>query len=290
MDLPLVSVGLPIALAIVMFGLGMSLTPADFRRVATMPKAVLIALGLQLIVLPAVAFGLVVAFDLPGILAVGVMLLAASPGGTTANLYSHLFRGDVALNISLTALNSVIAVVTLPIITNFAIWYFDAGEGTVGLQFDKVVTVFAIVLVPVALGMVVRRFRHKLAERADKPVRIFSILVLAIVAIGALISEWSVIQPYLADVGWVVSLFCILSLTIGYFASKAMRLGEAQAVATAMEIGIHNTTIALTIAISVLGSIVMAVPAAVYSIAMYIFATLFGFAISRVRRRARAPQ
>lgn len=289
MESPLVSIGLPVALAIVMFGLGLSLTVGDFRRVVTMPRAVLVALGLQLLVLPAVAFGLVTVFALPRILAVGVMLLAASPGGTTANLFSHLFRGDVALNISLTALNSVIAVVTLPIITNFALWHFDAGTATVGLQFDKVVTVFAIVLVPVALGMVVRHLRETFARAADKPVRIFSILVLAVVAIGALISEWSVISPYLSQVGWVVSLFCILSLTIGYFASKGLRLGESQAVAAAMEIGIHNTTIALTIAISVLGSTTMAVPAAVYSVAMYIFATLFGLAVSR-RRGARPEE
>src|SRR5688500_12078451 len=125
----LTSVALPVALALVMFGLGLSLTVGDFARVGRSPKAVLIALALQLLVLPALCFGLVLAFDLPPLLAVGMMLLAASPGGTTANLFSHLFRGDVALNITLTAVNSLIAVVTLPLITNLAIDWFDPEDG-----------------------------------------------------------------------------------------------------------------------------------------------------------------
>ena len=128
MDSALTSVGLPLALGLVMFGLGLSLTVADFTRIARAPKAVAIALVCQIVLLPLVAFGLVRLFDLPWQLGVGMMLLAASPGGTTASLFSHLFRGDVALNISLTAINTVIAVVTLPLITSLAINY-SGGEG-----------------------------------------------------------------------------------------------------------------------------------------------------------------
>src|SRR5215217_6844223 len=117
MNSPLTTVLLPLALAIVMFGLGLSLTWGDFARIRQQPRPVLIALGCQLLLLPALCFGLVLAFRLPPALAVGMMLLAASPGGTTANLYSHLFRGDVALNVTLTAVNSVIAVVSLPLVT-----------------------------------------------------------------------------------------------------------------------------------------------------------------------------
>jgi BASS family bile acid:Na+ symporter len=169
----LTTVLLPLALALVMFGLGLSLTPADFARVGRQPKAVVIALVLQLLVLPALCFGLVLAFDLPPLLAVGMLLLAASPGGTTANLFSHLFRGDVALNITLTAVNSLVAVVTLPLITNLAIAYFDPADGgTLGLQLGKTAQVFAVVLVPVAIGMLVRRRAPGFAERMDKPVRI----------------------------------------------------------------------------------------------------------------------
>src|SRR3712207_1797316 len=137
-DSALITIGLPIALAIIMFGLGLSLTPGDFARVARSPRAVVVALVTQVVVLPLVAFALVELFDLDPLLAVGVMLLAASPGGTTANLFSHLFRGDVALNVTLTAINSVLAAVSIPLVTNLAIAHFDA-EGELGLQFAKVV-------------------------------------------------------------------------------------------------------------------------------------------------------
>ena len=284
-DSALITVGLPIALAIIMFGLGLSLTPGDFARVARSPKAVVVALVVQIAVLPAVAFGLVLAFDLDPLLAVGVMLLAASPGGTTANLFSHLFRGDVALNVTLTAINSVLAAFTIPLITNLAISYFDA-QGELGLQFAKVLQVIAIVLVPVVIGMAVRHRSTDFAARADKPVRIFSIVVLVVVAVGALLGERENLGDYVRQVGLVTALFCLASLTLGYVAARAIRLDERQAIACSMEIGIHNTTIALTIALSVLDSTEVAIPSAVYSIVMYVLATAFGFAVTKGRRTA----
>lgn len=286
-DSALISVGLPIALAIIMFGLGLSLEVADFRRVARTPRAVVVALGIQVLVLPVIAFGLVVAFDLDPLLAVGVMLLAASPGGTTANLFSHLFRGDVALNITLTAINSVLAAVTIPLVTNLAIGYFDA-EGELGLQLGKVLQVIAIVLVPVAIGMLVRRASTAFAQRADKPVRIFSIVVLVAVAVGALLGERENLADYLRDVGLVTGLLCVLSLGLGYAGARLARLDRPQAVASSMEVGIHNTTVALTIALSVLDSTEVAIPAAVYSILMYVLATAFGFLITRGADRGAA--
>lgn len=278
----LITTGLPIALAIIMFGLGLSLTPADFARVARSPRAVVGALVVQVLILPAVAFGLVLAFDLPPLLAVGVMLLAASPGGTTANLFSHLFRGDVALNISLTAINSVLAAFTIPLITNLAIGYFDA-DGELGLQFGKVLQVIAIVLIPVIIGMIVRSRWPDFAKSADKPVRIFSIVVLVAVTIGAIVGEREDIVDYLRQVGLVTALFCLISLAAGYGVALLLRLGRAQAIAASMEIGIHNTTIALTIALSVLDNVMVAIPAAVYSIVMYIIAPAFGWVVSRRR-------
>ncbi|WP_229053841.1 bile acid:sodium symporter family protein [Aeromicrobium sp. Leaf350] len=282
-DSALITTGLPIALAVIMFGLGLSLTTDDFVRVARSPKAVVVALVLQILVLPFVAFGLVTAFDLDPLLAVGVMLLAASPGGTTANLFSHLFRGDVALNVTLTAVNSVLAAVTIPLITNVAIGYFDA-DGELGLQLGKVVQVIAIVLVPVAIGMLVRSRNPAVAARADRPVRIFSIVVLVAVSVGAILGERENIGDYVEQVGIVAGLFCLISLSLGYLGARVLRLDHAQAVASSMEIGIHNTTIALTIALSVLDSTEVAIPAAVYSILMYVLATAFGFAITAGRR------
>ncbi len=179
-----------------------------------------------MLLLPAAAFGLVTLFDLDPLLAVGMMLLAASPGGTTANLFSHLFRGDVALNVTLTAVNSVIAVVTLPLITNFALGgYFEPedADGTLGLQFTKVLQVFAVVLIPVALGMWVRLRSSAFAERMDKPVRIGSAVVLALVIVGTVVSERENIADYLVDIGVVAALFCLLSLSIGYVVPPDIR-------------------------------------------------------------------
>jgi bile acid:Na+ symporter, BASS family len=287
-DSVLISTGLPIALAIIMFGLGLSLTPSDFARVARTPRAVVVALTIQILVLPAVAFGLVLAFDVDPLLAVGVMLLAASPGGTTANLFSHLFRGDVALNITLTAINSVLAAVTIPLITNLAIGYFDA-DGDLGLQFAKVAQVIAIVLVPVAIGMVVRHHAATFAARADRPVRVFSIVVLATVALGALFGEREHLLGYLEQVGLVTALLCLISLSLGYAGARLFRLDARQSIASSMEVGIHNTTVALTIALSVLDSTEVAIPSAVYSVAMYPLAALFGYALTRRTASAGEP-
>src|SRR5687767_11952872 len=282
----LTTVLLPLALALVMFGLGLSLTPADFARVGRQPKAVVIALALQLLVLPALCFGLVLAFDLPPLLAVGMLLLAASPGGTTANLFSHLFRGDVALNITLTAVNSLVAVVTLPLITNMAIAYFDPADGgSLGLQLGKTAQVFAVVLVPVALGMLVRQRATGFADRMDKPVRILSAVVLALVIVGTIVAERENVVGYIQDVGLPALLFCLTSLAAGFFVPRALGVVQRQAVASAFEIGVHNGTLAIAVAISVLGSVQLAVPAAVYSVLMFPAAALFGWAITRTAKR-----
>ncbi|MEU0539726.1 bile acid:sodium symporter family protein [Nocardia sp. NPDC005978] len=285
MNSPFVSVGLPLALAAIMFGLGLSLTAEDFTRIARTPKTVAVALACQLLILPAVAFGLVLLFDLTPILAVGMMLLAASPGGTTANLFSHLFRGDVALNVSLTAVNSIIAVVTVPLVTNFAIGYFDPsdGSGTLGLQFGKAVQVFAIVLIPVVLGMVVRKYAVGFADRMDRPVRIGSALVLTIVVAGTIAAERANLGDYFVQVGAIVVLFCVISLTAGYFIPRWLGIDFRQAIACSMEVGVHNSTIAITIAISVLDSTEMAVPAAVYGVLMFPLAASVGWLLTRQR-------
>jgi BASS family bile acid:Na+ symporter len=280
MDSALTTVGLPIALGIIMFGLGLSLTPDDFRRVGKAPKAVVVALACQLVLLPLVCFGLVKLFDLPPLLAVGMMLLAASPGGTTANLFSHLFRGDVALNVSLTAVNSVVSIVTLPIITNLAISYYDLNE-TVSLQFVKIVEVFVIVLVPVGIGMLVRARATDFALRMDKPVRIGSAVILAVLVIGILADQAENVADYVADVGLVAALFCAISLMVGYVVPKAAGVRADQAIASSFEIGVHNGTLAIYVAVEVLDSTEISVPAAVYSVFMFFLAAAWGMIISR---------
>lgn len=280
MDSALTSVGLPIALAIIMFGLGLALVPDDFARVGRHPKAVAIALGCQLLLLPAICFGLVILFDLPPLLAIGMLLLAASPGGTSANLFSHLFRGDVALNVTLTAINSIIAIVTLPVITNLAISRFEPGD-QVTLQFGKVIEVFAIVLVPVAIGMAVRHRAPGFANRMDKPVRIGSAVILAVLVVGILAAERDSVLDYLGQVGGAAAAFCAVSLVFGYVVPKAAGVAERESVASSMEIGVHNATLSIYVAEQVLSEATIAIPAAVYSVFMFPFAAAWGWLITR---------
>jgi BASS family bile acid:Na+ symporter len=291
MDTPLATVFLPLALAFIMFGLGLSLTVDDFRRVRRHPRAVVVAMSCQLLLLPGICLGLVIAFGLSPVLAVGMMLLAASPGGTTANLYSHLFGGDVALNITLTAVNALLAIVTLPVITNLSLQYFepDIGEQGMGLQFGKVLQVFALVIVPVALGLAIRRRSPDFARRMDRPVRYLSIVVLVTIIVGAMVAERSNLAGYLSDVGPTVVILCVLSLTIGYAVPRMVRLDKRQAIACSMEIGVHNSAVAMTVAISVLGSVSLAVPAAVYGVLMNPIAALAGVLMTRGPRPAEKP-
>jgi BASS family bile acid:Na+ symporter len=280
MDSALTTVGLPLALAIIMFGLGLDLTITDFKRVARAPKAVAVALACQIVLMPAICFGLVVLFDLPALLGIGMMLLAASPGGTTANLYSHLFRGDVALNITLTAINTVIAVVTLPLITGLAIAWYDRQDD-VSMPLVEIVKVFALILVPVGIGMLVNHRAPDFARRMDKPVRIGSAVILAILVVGILLDQLENVGDYLADVGLIAALFCAASLVVGYVVPKAFGVTGPQAIASSMEIGVHNGTLAIFVAVEVLDEVEISVPAAVYSIIMFVFAALWGMWVSR---------
>lgn len=281
-------IGLPIALGIIMFGLGLSLTPGDFIRIGRRPKAVTIALACQLLVLPLICFGLVLLFRLPPVLAVGMMLLAASPGGTTANLYSHLFRGDVALNISLTAINSVVAVITLPIVVNLSLAYFQPGGGQVGLQLAKTIEVFMIVLAPVALGMLVRGVRPGFADAMDKPVRIASVVILTLVIIGAVAAQFDILANHFAAIAGVVISFCVISLGVGFLIPRLLKIDRPQAIASAFEVGLHNATLAIVIAQSVLRNADMSMPAAVYGVLMFPLAAAFGVLITR-RSGAKNP-
>ncbi len=292
MDSPLTLIGLPVALGIIMLGLGLGLTIEDFRRVVRYPKAAIVALVCQVVLLPGAAFGLALAFDLRPELAVGFMLLAASPGGTTANLYSHLFGGHVALNVTLTAINSVLAVVTLPLVVNFSAAYFLESGTTIGLQFDKVLQVFAIVLVPVAIGMLIRRWRPGAAVALDRPVRIVSVVVLVAVIAGAVLGEKENIREYFVSVGLAVLVFNVISLVVGYGAPRLLGVDHRASTAAGFEIGIHNSTLAITIALSpaLLNSTAMAVPAAVYGIVMFFTAAAFGGLLRLVHRDAARDQ
>lgn len=267
------------ALALVMLGLGLSLRLEDFTRLLRHPKAVAVALVLQLAVLPLCCYLLIIALQVPPLYAVGMMLLAASPGGISANLFSHLFGGNVAMNISLTAINTVLSIATLPLISNWAIATFAKTGQVVPLQLSKVVEVIAIVLIPVVIGMWIRTLQPGFAARAEKPMKVFSAVVLAVVALGALAKEWQALRESFAVIGPAVVAFNVLSLLAGFYLSRLAGLDKPMATAISYEIGIHNSTLALFIAMAVLNNFQLGLPAAIYSVSMYFTATLFGLLV-----------
>lgn len=275
------TVALPLALALIMFGLGLTLTLADFKRVAAFPKPILVGLGCQMIVLPLVAFALCYLFSLRPEFAIGLMVLAASPGGISSNIYSHLSDGDVALNLTLTAINSVLGAVALPLFTALAIKSFAGQDQTIDLQFRKMVEVFAIVLVPAVIGMLVNKKFTSFGRRMDKPVRIFSIVVLAVIILAAVSKEWRLLTDHIGEVGFAVLSFNLTSLGVGYLVPLFLKISHRQATAISMEVGIHNGTLALYMAMSVLGSTAYAVPAAVYSVVMYFTAFAFSWFLKK---------
>lgn len=272
---------LPLALGIIMLGLGLSLTTDDFRRVILYPKAILIGLICQMILLPIIGFVVVILFKLPPELAVGLMLLAASPGGATANLYSHLSKGDVALNISLTAVNSLLTLFTLPFIVNFSIDYFMQSGQAIPMQFKKVMEVFAIVLVPVSIGMLLRSKSPSLSQKLDKPVKIISALFLVLIIAATIVKEKNQIAEYFQQVGLASLVFNVMSMLIGYYLPMMFNIAKKQAISIGMEIGIHNGTLAIYIALSVIGNSAMSIPPAVYSLIMFFTAAAFGYLVSR---------
>ena len=276
------------ALALIMFGLGLSLTIGDFRRLLGHPKAVILALVLQAAVLPAICYGLIVLLDVAPVYAVGLMLLAASPGGVSANLFSHLFGGNVAMNISLTAINTVLSIVSLPLIANFAIDTFAKSGQVVPMQTGKVIEVIGIVLIPVAIGMLVKSRAPGFAARMDKPMKRFSMAVLAALALIAIAKEWDAMTTSFASIGLAVIAFNLVSLGLGYYVPRMMGLDRPDAIAIGYEIGIHNSTLAIFVAVSVLGDFQLMLPAAIYSVSMYVFATAFGVIVLGKKRQAGA--
>jgi bile acid:Na+ symporter, BASS family len=280
-DSVLSTIGLPVALAIIMLGLGLHLRVDDFKRILTQPKAILVGLVCQVLILPAVCFGLCKAFGLPAGLAVGMLLLAASPGGITANLYSHLFKGDVALNISLTAINSVLAIVSIPLIVNFALVSFMGSQQYIPLQFQKTLEVIVLILVPVAIGMLINARFPAVSKRMDKPVKIASALILALMIVAILSREWRLLADNFQVVGSATLAFNLISLGMGYAAGRLTGLTEGQNRAIAFEIGIHNSTLAIYLALAVLKDGSMAIPAAIYSLLMFLTAAVFGWWVAR---------
>ena len=281
---------LPVLLAFMMMGLGLELTIKDFLSVVQHPKIIFVTLFSQLIILTSIAFLICIVLELPPLLAVGLMLLAASPGGPTASLFSYIFKGDVALNISTTALNTLISIFTLPFIMNLSLMYFmDRGTAT-EIPVIRIVQVFVITVVPVLFGMLIRAKFKTLSITLNRPMRIISIVFLILLFIFAIFKERNNLVNYFESIGIATIIFCFSSLFIGYCVPLLLGVVDKQARACSFEISIHNTAIAMTMAISVLGSTTIAIPAGIYTIVMYSFATIFGFLISRPSRQLNIPK
>lgn len=268
------AVALPLALFIVLFGMGLSLVPADFRRVIFNPKAKVIGLICQLAMLPAVAFGLAIAFRLPGELAVGLMILAACPGGATSNIITHLAKGDTALSVTLTAISSVVCVFTIPWITGLSMDWFLGGGASVRLPFWKTLGQLSMVTVlPIACGMAVRAARPALARRLERPATIFSLVFLALIIAAAVAREKDLAHQFELAGPAAVSLN-ILTMGLGFAAGWFFGLPRPQRLTLSIESGIQNGTLALGITLGLLDSARIAMPAVVYSLFMFLSGAL----------------
>jgi BASS family bile acid:Na+ symporter len=261
---------LMVSLIIIMLGMGLSLVFDDFKRIFIYPKAILVGLVNQLILLPLIGFAIVVAFPLTPQIAIGIMILAACPGGPTSNLIAHLAKGDTALSVSLTALSSFITILTIPFIVNFALVRF-LSEGQM-IQLDVVQTIaqiFVIIIIPVAIGMMIRRYREKFAMRMARPVRIASAFVIALVIIGIVIKERENFVSYFQQAGIVALVLNVATMAVGYFTARMFGIKDKQALSISIESGIQNGTLAISIAVILLHSTEFSIAPAIYSLLMF---------------------
>lgn len=267
----LTSVILPASLFIIMLGMGLSLVIDDFKRVAKYPKATIIGLVNQLILLPIIAFVIVTALGVPSMIAVGFMLIAACPGGVTSNLISHVSKGDTALSITLTAISSFITVLTIPIIITFAIAHFMGTTTTLELPLMKtVIQILGITVVPVSIGMFINYRFPNFAKKMDKPTRIASTIIFVVIVIGIVLANLDVMEKYFFQLGWISLLLNIITMSLGFFTAKFFKLNLPQSISISIESGIQNGTLAIVIATSILKQPELSIPAAVYGLVMFL--------------------
>jgi BASS family bile acid:Na+ symporter len=269
---------LPFSLAVIMFGMGLSLRIEDFKRILIYPKAVGIGLLNQLIFLPIIAFGIANLFDLPAELAVGLMILAVCPGGATSNLITHLAKGDAALSITLTAFSSVITVFTIPFLVNYSIGYFIPGGEAQQLEVvGTVISVLVITIIPVALGMLVFAKVPKLAAKLDLPFRRISAIFFVIIVVAAVLKEKENLVRYFVEAGPAALALNVATLGLSFGTARLFKLPFRQGLTIAIESGIQNGTLGITIAATLLMNSVMTIPSAIYSLIMFGTAALVIF-------------
>ncbi|AFY42496.1 bile acid:sodium symporter family protein [Nostoc sp. PCC 7107] len=267
----LTTVVLPIALAIIMLGMGLSLTPEDFQRVKKYPKAVTIGLISQLVLLPIIGFAIAKLVPMQPTIAMGLIIIALCPGGVSSNVITFLAKGDVALSVTLTAFSSLITVLTIPVLANLAYQHFIGQTAAIALPIGAtIVQIFLMTLLPICLGMGVRQLFPEVALRLEKVTSRLAVAFLAIIILLLIIREWNRLPGFILQVGVGVLLLNSISMLAGFYISKLFNLNPPQQICIAIEVGIQNGTLAIAITAGLLNNPDMAIPAAVYSLFMYV--------------------
>jgi BASS family bile acid:Na+ symporter len=258
------------SLIIIMLGMGLSLIVDDFKRILIHPKAIVIGLINQLIILPIIGFGVTFLFPMRPEIAIGIMILAACPGGPTSNLLTHLAKGDLALSVSLTAISSFITILTIPFIVNFALIHFLDQSQMIQLNVvETILQIFVIIVIPITIGMLVRKYKEGFAHKMAKPVRKASGIVMVLVIVGILIKERAHFVSYFQQAGAASLVLNIVSMFIGYYSARLFKIADKSAISISIESGIQNGTLAITIAVVLLGNSEFAIAPAIYSLMMF---------------------
>ena len=263
---------LPVSLAIIMFGMGLTLVIGDFIRIFTYPKAVLVGLINQIILLPIIGFSIVVLFKLSPTMATGVMILSLCPGGPTSNLITQVSRGNIGLSVTLTALASLITVFTIPVLLSEAIAYFTGNTGVVidlpVLQ--TMLQILVITVIPIAIGMIIRKRNEGFALRMEKPMRIASTILFVIIFLVIIIANKDNLVQAMKEVGLATLLLNLLTMGLGFLTAKLFVIAGNSQITITIESGIQNGTLAFVIATTILNNFEMGLPTGAYSIWMFI--------------------
>ena len=263
---------LPISLSIIMFGMGLTLVVNDFGRLLIYPKEVIIGLFNQLIFLPLIGFLIILLFDLNSSMAIGIMILSLCPGGPTSNLITQVARGNIGLSVTLTALASLITVFTIPIILSEAITYFS-GETDVVIELPVLQTMLQILIItviPVSIGMLIRKKNEDFALRMERPMRVASTVLFIIIFLLVMIANKDLIIQAMKEVGLATLLLNLSTMTLGYITAKIFGIEGKSQISITVESGIQNGTLAFVIATTILNNVEMGIPTGAYSIWMFI--------------------
>ncbi len=264
---------LPTALGVIMLGMGLGLVPKDFQRVTQDPKAVAIGLISQLVILPIIGFIIASIVPMQSEIAVGLVIVSICPGGPSSNLITYLAKGDIVLSVILTALSSIITVFTIPILANFALQRFLGQSAAIELPVGQtMLQIFLITLLPCGLGMWIKHKFPDIARQLEKVTNKLAIVFLLLIISALIIREWQRLPSFIAQVGIGVTLLNIISSFTGFLFSKLCKLKISQQICIAIEVGIQNGTLAIAITAGLLKNPDMAVPAAIYSLFMYVTA------------------